>query len=116
LSAAELDWGISNGISIMTRNPLVTADGGEAYTGGFWRRTPPVPWIVNSDGLGELEFFRTVPHQQARQKLAMWVGGVLPRPGQALHQLNDAQKAIKHGMDKTSFRTPASGKKSKRHR
>ncbi|GAN54920.1 hypothetical protein Tasa_034_004 [Tanticharoenia sakaeratensis NBRC 103193] len=43
LSAAELDWVVSNGVSIMIRTPLVNADGMEAYTGGFWRRTLPVP-------------------------------------------------------------------------
>ncbi|GAN54919.1 hypothetical protein Tasa_034_003 [Tanticharoenia sakaeratensis NBRC 103193] len=42
------------------------------------------------------------------QELAMWVGGVLPRPSRArpCTQLNDAQKATNHGMDKDFLPRP----------
>lgn len=69
-------------------------------------------WEVNCEGLKEVDFIKVLDPVQAFQQLSMWVGGVLPQPGNPMVQItDDAVKLAKRGMDKWSFRRM--GKNSK---
>lgn len=69
-------------------------------------------WEVNGDGLNDVDFIKVLDPVQAFQQLSMWVGGVLPQPGNPMVQItDDSVKLVKHGMDKWSFRKM--GKNSK---
>ncbi len=69
-------------------------------------------WTVNSDTLKDYDFVKVVDPVRAFQELSMWVGGVLPKPGNPMVQITDDKvKLAKHGMDATSFRTPPQKKR-----
>jgi hypothetical protein len=62
-------------------------------------------WLCNSDSLKEFDFIKLVDPVRAFQEISMWVGGVLPKPGNKLVEITDDKiKLAKHGMDKHSFR------------
>lgn len=62
-------------------------------------------WVVNEDTLKSVQFIRVMDPVTAFQEISMWVGGVLPRPGNPMVEITDDKiKLAKHGMDKTSFR------------
>ncbi len=64
-------------------------------------------WTVNCDTLKEYDFIKVMDPVKAFQEIAMWVGGVLPKPGNPTVQITDDKiKLAKHGMDATSFRRP----------
>ncbi len=69
------------------------------------------PVRIDADELKEFGFYRVLSAPEAYQEIAMWVGGVLPRPGALTVEITDDRvKAAKHGMDKWSFRTPPTAK------
>lgn len=64
-------------------------------------------WQVNAANLHEYDLIKLVDPVQAFQRISMWVGGVLPKPGAQMVQITDDKiKLAKHGMDHTSFRRP----------
>lgn len=68
-------------------------------------------WRVNGDNLRDLQLFRVVNAYSMFQMISEWVGGVLPRQGNPMVQIQDDQiKAAKHGFDKWSFRRPPQSK------
>lgn len=75
---------------------------------GPWQdNDPDAGWRVDGDNLKEMEFFRALDPYQTWQEIAMWVGGVLARPGMPMVEITDPDVlAAKHGFDKWSFRRP----------
>lgn len=62
-------------------------------------------WYVNTDGLKDFDFAKAVDPYTAYQELSMFVGGVLPRSGNPMVELQGEDIMVKkHGMDKWSFR------------
>jgi hypothetical protein len=64
-----------------------------------------IAWVCNSDNLKEFDFIKVVDPTTAFQNISMWIGGVIPKPGnRAVEITDDKIKIAKHGMDKYSFR------------
>lgn len=62
-------------------------------------------WQVDSDCLKTVDFIKVLDPVRAFQEISMWVGGVLPKPGNPMVQIVDEKiRQHKAGMDKTSFR------------
>lgn len=61
-------------------------------------------WRINGDNLKDFEFYRVLDPFRCYQEIAMYVGGVLPKPGKPMVEISDKSKITKHGMDKWSFR------------
>lgn len=77
----------------------------EVKVGGRARKEQA--WLCNSDSLKDYDFIKVLDPVQAFQRISMWVGGVLPKPGAQMVQITDDKvKLAKHGMDHTSFRKP----------
>ena len=68
-------------------------------------------WRLNGDDLGSMQFWKVFDPYTAFQELEMWVGGVLPRPGNPLvHITDDKVRIHKAGFDvRTSFRNVKAG-------
>lgn len=64
--------------------------------------------------LTEYEFIKHIDPYTAFQEISMYLGGVLGVGQPEMVTVSDEHKALKHGMDKTSFRTPTPGKKFNR--
>jgi len=102
---AETDWLIENRVSIAVWKSS-TAGKGTAS----WKRD--TGWKLDVDGLGKMGFARKLDPFTAFQELSMWVGGVLPRPGNPMVEISDEKTMVaKHGMDEWSFRTPPGPKR-----
>jgi hypothetical protein len=68
-------------------------------------------WLINSDQLKTVQFFKVYDPYAAFQEISMWIGGVLPANGNAMVQISDKDRIEKHGFDnKTSFRKMKNGK------
>lgn len=99
-TALEREFMLSNGLAVATHTPQDTVD---LLISGH-RHTRPA-WNCNNDTLKDLDFVKVLDPVQAFQELSMWVGGVLPKPGNPTVQITDDRvKLAKHGMDKWSFR------------
>lgn len=62
-------------------------------------------WRINGYNLKNFEFYRCMDPFRCYQEISMYVGGVLPKPGNPMVQITDQKmKAKKHGFDKWSFR------------
>ena len=62
-------------------------------------------WRVDDDTLKNVTFAKVLDPVTCFQEIEMWVGGVLPKPGNPMVEITDDKiKAAKHGMDKWSFR------------
>ena len=97
-SDAEVNWLIENNVSIA----ISDADRGKFDKN---RSSNDHFWSVNVDGLGDLGFASVLAPYEAYQSLSMWVGGVLPRPGNGMIEIkDDVVKRNKHGFDKWSFK------------
>lgn len=81
-----------------------------------WPLRPETPWKVDQPSLGQLEFFRSVQHDQMHQEIDMWVGGTLPSRTSATAEVSDHIRLAKHGMDHTSFRRAKGEKKPRRRK
>lgn len=100
----ETDWLIENHVSIAVWLPSISGRRSKR-----WRED--TGWKINVDGLGKMGFARKLDPFTAFQELSMWIGGVLPRPGNPIVEITDEKvKVAKHGMDKWSFRTPPGNK------
>lgn len=64
--------------------------------------------------LTDYEFIKHVDPYTAFQEISMFLGGVLGVGTPEIVTISDKEKAVKHGMDKTSFRNPSPGKKFNR--
>lgn len=90
-SKKDMDLCIANGITVGTM---------ERPFGG---RKPY--WRINGDNLKEFEFYKVLDPYRCHQEISMYVGGVLPRPGAQMVEIQDQKiKAQKRGFDKWSFR------------
>lgn len=104
-SRAETDWLIENRVSI-----AVWCSSTAARNSVGWKRD--TGWKFDVDGLGKMGFARKLDPFAAFQELAMWVGGVLPRPGNPMVEISGEKVMVaKHGMDEWSFRTPPGPKR-----
>lgn len=103
LESEQLTPYINNGIVVATayggqekivvRNPRLSRDEKE------------IAWVCNSDNLKEFDFIKLIDPITAFQNISMWVGGVIPKPGnRTVEIIDDKIKIAKHGMDKHSFR------------
>jgi hypothetical protein len=93
VTKAVLDYLIENKITILT-----FADLNEYTTNKKW-------WTVNGDNLKNLHFFSVMDSFTTFQEISMWVGGVLPHPGNPIVTITDDKvKVHKHGFNKLSFR------------
>lgn len=93
LTTAEMDYVMNNGITIMVNDGTYIKD----YNGSFWH--------INSFNLKDVQFYKAVDAYTAFQEIEMWIGGVLPRPGNPMVVITDDKvKAAKHGFDQWSFR------------
>jgi len=102
---AETDWLIDNRVSIAVWKSSTS----QRYS-KHWRKESG--WKVDVDGLGNMGFAKKLDPFTAFQELAMWVGGVLPRPGAPMVEITDEKTMVKkHGMDEWSFRTPPGPKR-----
>jgi hypothetical protein len=70
--------------------------------------------LVVNPVLKDYDFIRVVDPYTAFQEVSMFLGGVLGVGAPETVTVSDKTKAIKHGMDNTSFRTPSPGKKFNR--
>lgn len=91
-SPSTVSWMSKNRVSIITCVPAQ-----QQY------RT----WHVrlNGDNLKDVQFFKAIDAYSLFQRLAQWVGGVLPNQGNPTVDITDDRiKIHKHGFDKWSFR------------
>lgn len=93
--SSAMAYMIDNAVSVMTWHEGVSRDGDGALS-----------WRVNGDDLRSLGFWKVHDVNSAFQELSMWVGGILPRPGKPMVEIDDRMRAQKHGFDKWSFRKP----------
>lgn len=94
VSAALLDWLITNKVVVAIRMSP------PAHVNPLDHPT----WEINSDRLGDLQFYRKLHAFEAFQEIDMWVGGVLPGESNDTVQIDDKTRIAKHGFDKASFR------------
>ena len=90
-----VDYLISNRITIMT------------YISEGWSSEVDKKelWQINGDNLKSIHFFNRIDAWSAFQEISMWVGGILPHPGNPIVEIiDDRIKSHKHGFDKFSFR------------
>lgn len=107
LSSEELTPYLNNGIVIASWYP--DQEKMLVRSSALGRDQKVHAWLCNSDKLKEFDFIKILDPVKAFQEISMWVGGVLPRPGNPIVEIqDDAIKLAKHGMDKTSFRKPSS--------
>lgn len=105
-SQAEIDWLVDNAVSIAiwTNTPNGPRNGSD------WKSR--TGWKIDTDGLGGIGFAKCIDPYTAFQELSMWVGGVLPRPGNPMVEISSEKVMVaKHGMDEWSFRTPPGPKR-----
>lgn len=101
-TAAEREWLVSEGVSIAISDGMGAEHGHRA-----WHDTRR--WKIDTDGLKDLGFARVLPPWEAFQRLEMWVGGILARPGRATVEIeSDLVRRDKHGFDGMSFKKPKS--------
>jgi hypothetical protein len=94
ISDREREYLISNRISIALY--VEPVDEGYNKSGNF---------MIDCCGLGQVGFAKVVDPYAAFQELSMWVGGVLPKPGNPMVEIvDDKIKLAKHGFDKWTFR------------
>jgi hypothetical protein len=99
-SDAEREWLTTEGVSIAISHGMGSVHGRRAWHDS--RR-----WKIDTDGLKELGFARVLPPWEAFQKLEMWVGGILSRPGRSIVEIeSDSVRRDKHGFDGMSFKKP----------
>jgi hypothetical protein len=99
---AEQNWLIENGISIA----VSSLDLPDSFR--HWRDEKT--WMIDCDGLKDIEFQKVMPPWEAFQELSMWIGGVIAHPGRPTVQIeSDKTKLVKHGFNKASFRKEKSG-------
>ena len=68
-------------------------------------QTESLYWLINSDRLKSVQFFKVFDHYAAFQEISMWVGGVLTNHGNPMVEISDIIRVEKHGFDKKkSFR------------
>lgn len=101
------DWMIENHVFCAVRMPepfdKVWATAKPPH--GFYDGWEMQYWAVNCDKLKDVQFFKVFDHYAAFQEISMWVGGVLPKPGNPMVEISDIVRVEKHGFDKkTSFR------------
>lgn len=70
--------------------------------------------VTLNPNLKDCGFIKVIDPYTAFQEISMYIGGVLGVDAPETVVISDKEKAIKHGMDKTSFRTPSPGKKFNR--
>jgi hypothetical protein len=70
--------------------------------------------FITNPELSKYDFKKVMNPYQAFQEISMYLGGVLGCGNPDMVKISDLELAKKHGMDKTSFRTPSPGKKFKR--
>ncbi len=100
LSKHELDWLITNRVTIAT---WVNEYEDENCKDTFWH--------LDEDNLQTFNFAKVLDPYTAFQEISMWVGGVLPRDGNPMVEITDPKiKLAKHGMDKWSFRKQSARK------
>ena len=68
-------------------------------------------WQVNTAGLEHLDVGKLMPPAEIAQEIIAYVGRRMVEPDPATIQISDADRMVKHGMDKTSFRKPSGDKK-----
>jgi hypothetical protein len=101
---ADREWLVSEGVSIAISDGMGAEHGRKA-----WDDTRR--WKIDTDGLKDLGFARVLPPWEAFQRLEMWVGGILTRPGNAMVEIeSDLVRRDKHGFDGMSFKKPKSAK------
>ena len=94
---AEQNWLIENRIAIAV-SALELPD-------SFRRWRDDKTWMIDCDGLKEIEFQKVMPPWEAFQELSMWIGGVIAHPGRPTVEIeSDKTKLVKHGFNKASFR------------
>lgn len=92
-TASDLDWLTEHRIAVMISN--VDPD----YRKRAFR------WHTNCSGLKEMNFAKVVDPYSAFQELSMYIGGVLPRAGNPIVEIEaDSTKLKKHGFDQWTFR------------
>ncbi|MDW9481214.1 hypothetical protein GOB57_21455 [Sinorhizobium meliloti] len=97
-TAAEQEWLANEGVSIAISDGMGSVHGHRAWYDS--RR-----WKIDTDGLKELGFARVLPPWEAFQKLEMWVGGILARPGRPTVEIaSDVVRRDKHGFNDRSFK------------
>lgn len=94
LSGRALDFLIDRRIALMSR------------IGGRRPGQDNASWEVNRDDLETLAFYKVFDPYAMFQELAMFVGGVLPRSGEEMVEIDDRTRKHKHGFDEASFRKP----------
>jgi len=72
--------------------------------------------LVLNPCLKDREFFKVKNPFAAFQEISGYIGGVLGSSGNPMAKVSDEVRAYKHGMDKTSFRTPSPGDRKARRR
>lgn len=91
VSKTVLDYLIENKITILTFADLDSVN--------------KHVWTINGDNLKDLQFFTVLDAFTTFQEISMWIGGVLPHPGNPIVTITDnSVKIAKHGFDKFSFR------------
>jgi hypothetical protein len=101
-SDAEREWLVTRGVSIAISDGLGSHHGHQA-----WYNTRR--WKLDTDGLKDLGFQRILPPWEAFQRLDMWVGGIIVRPGRPTVEIaSDVVRRDKHGFDGMSFKKPKS--------
>ena len=96
----ELDWLVEKRLTIALRHSMSISS--TLYN----HYHHPFDWEFDDDCLKRVNFWSIMPPHQAFQEIAMWVGGVLPKPGNPMVAITDDKVKIhKAGFDtKTSFR------------
>ncbi|MCS4089013.1 hypothetical protein [Rhizobium sp. BK176] len=99
---AEKEWLVTKGVSIAISDGLGSHHGHQA-----WYSTRR--WKIDTDGLKDLGFQCVLPPWEAFQRLDMWVGGIIARPGRPTVEIaSDVVRRDKHGFDGMSFKKPKS--------
>lgn len=63
-------------------------------------------WLINSDQLRIVQFYRKLDPYQTFQEIDMWVSSVLFGTTADMAEIADADRIAKHGFDRWSFRRP----------
>jgi len=71
---------------------------------GTWSTEDRYPCIAINPQLKKIEFFKVMDPFKTFQEIDMYIGGVLPRPGAMMVNIEDKYRIPQHGFDKWSFR------------